>query len=133
MRKEVKKLTYIRSLAAHGGGHSRNRPLAAQRALLVGDAPSVATMDYTTSERQLLALRDVAKIAFTSRGDVVAGLAGDRLKGWRIEGSLFGLATTSLHPEVSWSSLWGRVWYEGFNAPEFSWQSTAAARTTSRS
>ena len=23
---------------------------------------------------------------------------------------------------MSWSSLWGRVWYEGLNEPEFSWQ-----------
>ncbi len=84
-------------------------------------------MDYTTSERQLLALHDVAKIAFAPRGDIVAGLVGDRLQAWRIEGSLLGLTASSVHPEVSWSSLWGRVWYEGFNAPEFAWQSTSGS------
>ena len=121
MVKEVKKLTYIRSLAPHRAAIREIVPSPRNRALLVRDEASVATMDYTTSQRQLLTLRDIAKIAFTSRGDVVAGLVGGRLKGWRIEGSLFGL-TSNLHPEVSWSSLWGRVWYEGLNEPEFSWQ-----------
>ena len=125
MIKEVKKLTYIRSLAAHGAAIRELVASPRNHALLVGDALHAATMDYTTSERQLLALHDVAKVAFASRGDIVAGLVGDRLRGWRIEGSLFGLAASSLHPEVSWSSLWGHVWYEGFNAPEFAWQSTS--------
>ena len=122
MVKEVKKLTYIRSLAAHGSAIREIVPSPRNRALLVRDEASVATMDYTTSQRQLITLGGIAKIAFTSRGDVVAGLAGGRLKGWRIEGSLFGLAPANLHPEVSWSSLWGRVWYEGLNEPEFCWQ-----------
>ncbi|MGA2256833.1 MAG: ABC transporter permease subunit, partial [Thermoguttaceae bacterium] len=94
MVKEIKKLTYIR----------------------------LATMDYTTSERQLLTLRDISKIAFTPRGDGIAAVVGDHIKVWQVEGSLFGLTESSLHPEVSWSSLWGRVWYEGLNEPEFSWQ-----------
>jgi phosphate transport system permease protein len=121
MKKEVKKLTYIRALAAHKATIRQFVPSPRNRALLVRDEAGVATMDYTTSERQLLTLRDISQVAFSSRGDIVAGLAGGRLKGWRIEGSLCGM-TSNLHPEVSWSSLWGRVWYEGLNEPEFSWQ-----------
>lgn len=30
------------------------------------------------------------------------------------------------HPEVSWSSLWGKVWYEGYQEPTYTWQSSAA-------
>lgn len=30
------------------------------------------------------------------------------------------------HPEVSWSSLWGKVWYEGYPEPAYIWQSSAA-------
>lgn len=30
------------------------------------------------------------------------------------------------HPEVSWSSLWGKVWYEGYEEPKYVWQSSAA-------
>ncbi|TBR42004.1 ABC transporter permease subunit [Marinomonas agarivorans] len=30
------------------------------------------------------------------------------------------------HPEVSWSSLWSQVWYEGYQEPTYTWQSSAA-------
>jgi ABC-type uncharacterized transport system, permease component len=31
------------------------------------------------------------------------------------------------HPEVSWSSLWTKVWYEGYPEPQYVWQSTSAS------
>lgn len=31
------------------------------------------------------------------------------------------------HPEVSWSALWGRVWYENYEKPDYTWQSSAAS------
>lgn len=30
------------------------------------------------------------------------------------------------HPEISWSSLWSKVWYESYSEPQHIWQSTAA-------
>ena len=30
------------------------------------------------------------------------------------------------HPEVSWSAIWGKVWYEGYQEPTYTWQSSAA-------
>ena len=31
------------------------------------------------------------------------------------------------HPEVSMSSLWGEVWYEGYSEPDYVWQSSSAS------
>ena len=31
------------------------------------------------------------------------------------------------HPEVTWSALWQKVWYEGYPEPQFVWQSTSAS------
>jgi phosphate transport system permease protein len=31
------------------------------------------------------------------------------------------------HPEVTWSALWHKVWYEGYPEPQFVWQSTSAS------
>lgn len=31
------------------------------------------------------------------------------------------------HPEVSWSALWGEVWYEGYPKADYVWQSSAAS------
>ena len=30
------------------------------------------------------------------------------------------------HPEISWSSLWGEVWYEGYEEADYVWQSSSA-------
>lgn len=31
------------------------------------------------------------------------------------------------HPEVGWTALWSKVWYEGYPEPQFVWQSTSAS------
>lgn len=31
------------------------------------------------------------------------------------------------HPEITWSALWSKVWYEGYPEPAFIWQSTSAS------
>ena len=31
------------------------------------------------------------------------------------------------HPETSMKSLWGKVWYEGYSEPEYTWQSSSAS------
>lgn len=41
-------------------------------------------------------------------------------------GKLTLLHIDNEHPEVSWSSLWGKVWYEGYDEPKYVWQSSAA-------
>lgn len=30
------------------------------------------------------------------------------------------------HPEISWGTLWSKVWYEGYPEPVYSWQSSSA-------
>jgi phosphate transport system permease protein len=31
------------------------------------------------------------------------------------------------HPEISWSALWGKVWYESYDEPKYAWQSSSAS------
>ncbi len=42
------------------------------------------------------------------------------------DGTLYQLAIDNEHPEISFSSLWRKVWYENYTAPEYVWQSSAA-------
>ncbi len=42
------------------------------------------------------------------------------------DGSLRQLALDNPHPEVSWSALWGKVWYESYPEADYVWQSTSA-------
>nr|WP_314494284.1 ABC transporter permease subunit [uncultured Pseudomonas sp.] len=41
-------------------------------------------------------------------------------------GKLLPLNLRNPHPEVSFSALWGKVWYENYDAPQYVWQSTAS-------
>jgi phosphate transport system permease protein len=43
------------------------------------------------------------------------------------DGQLQRLIVDNPHPEISWSSLWGKVWYENYDAPGYVWQSTSAS------
>jgi len=43
------------------------------------------------------------------------------------DGKLQRLLVDNPHPEISWSSLWGKVWYENYDAPSHVWQSTSAS------
>ncbi len=41
-------------------------------------------------------------------------------------GKLLRLSLRNPHPEVSFSALWGKVWYENYDEPKYVWQSTAS-------
>ena len=78
-------------------------------------------LDYATSERQLLSIapkqgQPLGQVALGPRGDVLAGLdAAGTLRVWRIDGGC---------PEISWNTLFGKVFYEGYESPEYAWQTT---------
>ena len=81
-----------------------------------------ARLHYMTSERTLAqwTLTDTptaGTFAPKTNGAVVIDQMG-RLHHWRIHNP---------HPEVSWSALFGKVWYEGYERPEYTWQSTGGA------
>lgn len=41
-------------------------------------------------------------------------------------GKLIPASLRNPHPEVSWSALWSKVWYENYDEPKYVWQSTAS-------
>jgi len=42
------------------------------------------------------------------------------------DGGLYQLSIDNEYPEISFSALWRKVWYENYAAPEYVWQSSAA-------
>ena len=61
---------------------------------------------------------DIAEVAISPRGDLGLVLAEG--------GALRRLAFDNEHPEISWSSLWRKTWYEGYPEASFTWQSSAS-------
>ncbi|MEH6610588.1 MAG: ABC transporter permease subunit [Halioglobus sp.] len=78
---------------------------------------------HTTSHRRLLSERllpdvDTALAAIAPRGDSVAYVGSDGvLRHWEVENE---------HPDISWAALWNKVWYESYDEPSYTWQSSAA-------
>ncbi|GLS82947.1 ABC transporter permease subunit [Paraferrimonas haliotis] len=79
------------------------------------------TLFYSTSERELVNL--TAAQAFTK----VAAFnpRANRLL-IDLDGVIQVFSIVNEHPEISWSALWQKVWYEGYQEPDYVWQSTSA-------
>lgn len=76
---------------------------------------------HTTSEQVLLTRR---LDGFRPQGLVLAPRGNQLLL--RDDGRVLRWEVENEHPEISWSALWGQVWYESYDEPRFIWQSTAA-------
>jgi phosphate transport system permease protein len=102
----------IRALAPSGRG----------RSFLALGADGALGLYHSTSERVLWrgasGVTDARALAFAARGDS-AFVAGSR--------EVRELTVASLHPEVSLSALFGRVWYEDYPEPARVWQSTGGS------
>lgn len=88
------------------------------------DAEGHLALYHSTSGRRLLqhslADLDPRALALSPRADRLL-----------IEGSAGQLSTLEIrnhHPEVSFASLWQKVWYENYDEPAHVWQSSAATR-----
>ena len=75
---------------------------------------------YTTSEAELWHGRVLDKapdaFAISPRADAIVAISN---------GVLSLTAVHNEHPEVTWSALWNEVWYEGYQKPDYIWQSTS--------
>ena len=93
-----------------------------RKGVMVLDARGEMHLVHSTSERYLASfstgLPTPAIAAFSPRSDRILLAMPD--------GELRRFAVINHHPEISWSALWRKVWYEGYPAPVHSWQSSSA-------
>ena len=81
------------------------------------------TLFHATAQRRLvsraLKAADTNAIAFAPRADALITIGS--------QDAVRVLAVHNEHPEVSWHSLWQKVWYESRSQPEYIWQSSSAS------
>ena len=119
---EDKSLALIHRLPGLTAPVSRLLASPRDKSLAVFDQQGTIRMVHMTSERLLLELKSdtpVSNAVFADRGRklLVAGSDG-ALQAWEL---------SIPHPESSLSTLFGKIWYEGYNKPEFVWQSSSAS------
>lgn len=116
-------LRQVHSFGPYADAVAEIIPSARNKALLSRTTGGAVHLDYTTSERRLLAIdgldgAPLLQAGLGLRGDAVLGLsAAGRLAAWRID---------CPHPEVSLGTLFGKVFYEGYSQPEYVWQTTGS-------
>ncbi len=121
-------LTPIRdfSLQQHSENKSAISGIASEhsrKGFVAADNHGRLTIYHTTAERLMLSEQAssvaISTVAMAPRANAI--LAEDvegRLSFWQVENE---------HPEISWTSLWGKVWYESYEEPVYSWQSSSAS------
>jgi len=116
------RLVHVREFAEQDAPITDIAPEHGRRGFVAIDAEGRLGVYYTTSERLLglVSATDVptAKVAVSPRAD--AALVLDT------QGRLHLFRIHNEHPEISFKSLWGKVWYEGYSEPAHLWQSSAA-------
>ncbi len=117
---EDRRLTQIHTLRPTIGPVSRIIPSPRDKTLFSGGADEIH-VDHMTSERNLLTITPVAPVthaALSPKGNTLSALdSNGALTIWKME---------IPHPEISFGTLFGKVWYEGYDRPEYAWQSSAA-------
>jgi len=94
-----------------------------RKGFLVSDSRGNVGIYHSTAERNLgisaLSSQSISHLAVAPRANwMLAEADSGELQLWHIHNE---------HPEISWNSLWGKVWYESYPEPDYIWQSSSAS------
>lgn len=94
-----------------------------RKGFLVTDEAGRISIFHTTASRHLLtegiADHPLLHLSIAPRSDkILAEDSTGHLHVWELD---------SEHPEASFSSIWGKVWYESYPEPDYVWQSSSAS------
>jgi len=115
-------LTHIRSFKPMPGLVTTIAPEHFRKGFVAGDDKGNVSIYYATSHRLVLerstGSEPVRVVGFSPRANaILVESAGDAIQAARVDNE---------YPEISFSSLWQKVWYESYQEPEYTWQSSAA-------
>ncbi|AMD02149.1 ABC transporter permease subunit [Halomonas chromatireducens] len=115
-------LEHIRDFARYQGAITHIEPEYNRHGFLVGDDQGYLGIHHTTAGQDVFQARmtegPLSRIA-VSPVNTMALIVDDQRQLQRAE-------VANRHPDISLSSLWGKVWYEGRSEPRYIWQSTAS-------
>lgn len=115
-------LQKVRTFATGDSGVTHIKPEHRRKGFVALNQQGEVSIFNTTAERNLLSKKisaeAVSQMAIAPRANaLILEDETGRAQVWLIDNE---------HPEVSWSALWEKVWYESYSEPEFVWQSSAS-------
>jgi phosphate transport system permease protein len=121
--KQGHKLQTIRHFDTGGAVIEKLIPEHRRKGFLALDADGLLQIFHSTAHRMVLredlfSAGKLSTAAISPRGNsLLVGDGTSTLQQWKIHNE---------HPDVSWTALWDKVWYESYDQPEYIWQSSAA-------
>jgi phosphate transport system permease protein len=94
-----------------------------RKGFAVTDAAGQFKLYNSTAERHI----STQQVSQGAAGRVVMTPRSDGALVETQEGELVQYNIDNDHPDVSFSSLWSKVWYEGYSEPTYTWQSSSAS------
>jgi phosphate transport system permease protein len=95
------------------------QPSGRDKGFVVGDRGGTVQLKFTTSERTMLTYdldASIAHLAYAPKLTSLVALSSENRLDFR--------AIHNPHPEISLKTLFGKVHYEGYDSPDYIWQST---------
>jgi phosphate transport system permease protein len=110
----------VNVFGAHGAAVRSISPSRRDKGFVTADAKGGLEVHYATTGKTLLKMQagtsSIVGVAFAPKADGIVAVSTD--------GAVRHFSLKNPHPEVTWKSLFGKVWYEGYSQPEYVWQST---------
>ena len=117
---DSQRLRHIRDFQLSDSPIIQIQPEHRRKGFIALDSTGELGIFHSTAERTLLIepIADgAALMALSPRANYLLVEDGTQLLNFSLDNH---------HPEISWNSLWNKVWYENYSEPQHIWQSTAA-------
>ena len=116
-------LTPIREFHEQTAAINDMAPEFNRKGFVAADRTGLVGIYHSTAERLVVSEKisssALQHLAIAPRANaLLAEDENNRLHFWHIDNE---------HPEISWSSLWSKVWYESYEEPVYAWQSSSAS------
>ena len=113
----------IHTLRSHSASVTALAPSPRDKGFLSADEQGQVFLHHATSQQTLLDMHGeqsrIHLASFAPKADGIFTLTDTgKLSGWHLYNP---------HPEINLKSLFGKVWYEGYDKPEYTWQSSSGS------
>jgi len=116
-------LERVREFRSHGAEITALAPEYTRKGFIAADAAGQIGIHYGTSARTLF-LREVSERPLAQ---VAVSQINGRILAMDDRQQILSASLWNQHPQLSFSALWNRVWYEGRAGPEYIWQSSSGS------
>ncbi len=116
-------LTHIRDFDAQTAPIRFLVPEFYRKGFLAADGSGQLGIYHSTAHRTLL----VEQVGQDKLNQLAISPRANALLGEDSGGNIHFLRIDNEHPEISFSSLWGKVWYESYAEPDYIWQSSSSS------